>query len=388
MNDLATNITRRFLIGQLARYGDCLYATTIARQIKHDHPGSHVTWAVASNFSSVLTLNPHVDSVWEIPISNGDYYKEGWDTFEADALRRKAAGDFDEIIFSQVAPLNWLHFTGTIRSTILSTYKKPITVPVSPVLILSDKEITRVKDFAKKHRLEQYKQVVLVECGQGSGQAKMNMKFAIELAMGIINKNENVCLILSSMDDKPASPHPQIIHAASLSFRENAEVTKYCSLLVGCSSGITWVATSEWAKKLPMLQLFSKKPSIFSGVHYDFAINGLDNSHIIEIEDNSVNHAIEVLHAMLNEDMAQTKIRYHQQNIPLYRDFKKIFQQLVREHRNFSSIMAFARSYEQKSIEYHAPLRLNYFLFGIQVRLFQWGRKLSALLKPVKDFYK
>lgn len=52
---------KRILLGQLGSYGDCLYATTVARQIKQDFPGSTLTWAVGSMYADVLDQNPHDD---------------------------------------------------------------------------------------------------------------------------------------------------------------------------------------------------------------------------------------------------------------------------------------------------------------------------------------
>ena len=54
----------RALIGQLGANGDCLYATTLARQIKADFPECELTWAVASACAHILVNNPHVDDVW------------------------------------------------------------------------------------------------------------------------------------------------------------------------------------------------------------------------------------------------------------------------------------------------------------------------------------
>ncbi len=39
----------------------------IARQIKQDYPGCHLTWAIASFCKAILNNNPYVDTVWEIP---------------------------------------------------------------------------------------------------------------------------------------------------------------------------------------------------------------------------------------------------------------------------------------------------------------------------------
>src|SRR5687768_14844075 len=124
---------KRFLIGQLACFGDCLYATAVARQIKQDFPDSHITWAVASKYKSILALNPHVDEIWEIEVLNNDFYDKGWADFELQAKQRKARGEYDELVFTQIPNANWKNFDGTIRSSILRGYKKPINVPVEPV---------------------------------------------------------------------------------------------------------------------------------------------------------------------------------------------------------------------------------------------------------------
>ena len=62
---------KRFLIGQLGSFGDCLFATTVARQIKNDYPDCHLTWAVGSIYRSILDGNPYIDDIWEFPLSTG-----------------------------------------------------------------------------------------------------------------------------------------------------------------------------------------------------------------------------------------------------------------------------------------------------------------------------
>ena len=77
------------------------------------------------------------------------------------------------------------------------------------------------------------------------------------------------------------SNDPHIISGHTLSFRENAELTKYCSLLVGCSSGITWLATSDWAKPLPMIQLLRKDKGVYASVVHDHEHFGLAGGDLI-----------------------------------------------------------------------------------------------------------
>src|SRR5512138_3038540 len=47
-NGAVTMVQRRVLLGQLEANGDCVYATTVARQIKTDNPDCHLTWAIGS----------------------------------------------------------------------------------------------------------------------------------------------------------------------------------------------------------------------------------------------------------------------------------------------------------------------------------------------------
>ena len=76
---------RRILLGQLAANGDCVYATTVARQIKADDPECHLTWAIGSSYRQVIAHNPHVDAVWEVPYSRKEDAIATWRAFEREA---------------------------------------------------------------------------------------------------------------------------------------------------------------------------------------------------------------------------------------------------------------------------------------------------------------
>ena len=58
--------TKKIILVQLYSNGDCLYATAIARQIKQDFPGCHLTWAIASFCKSIIFNNPFVDEILEV----------------------------------------------------------------------------------------------------------------------------------------------------------------------------------------------------------------------------------------------------------------------------------------------------------------------------------
>jgi hypothetical protein len=249
---------KKYLIIQLGHFGDCLYVTTIAKQIKNDFPGSHITWAIAPRYRSILYLNPDIDKIWEIETKMTDPCNPDWQPFLANIEERKAKGEFDEVIFPQILPLNLSKCTGTIRGSLLNAYPGNITVPVSPVLQLTREEIENVKKFAEQNRLNQYKHVVLFECVPNSGQSVIDIDFALRVAGSVTQKNKDVLFIISSLKTLNTGNN-QIIDASTVSFRENAELSRYCTLLAGCSSGITWVSTSEWAKKIPVIQFLNKK---------------------------------------------------------------------------------------------------------------------------------
>lgn len=304
-------MSRKFLIGQLASFGDCLYATTIAKQIKQDYPGSHVTWAVSTQYKSALLLNPHVDAIWEITDPQRAYYTSTWKNFEKEAEERRANGEFDEIIYSQVYPKNSFRYNGTIRGSILATYKRPITVDKRAEVNLTETEIANVRQFAEKYALRNFKHVVLFECEPTSAQSNLNLAFAIKVARHFTSQQKDICFILSS-PKKLGFSDPQILDGSEISFRENAELTHYCTFLIGCSSGITWLAASGWAKDLPSLQLLNASYLYFAGVHYDYELSGLDNSRIVERINFDQDTVIAMLEMYFEKGIAALKQAYHQ----------------------------------------------------------------------------
>ena len=146
----------KILLGQLWSNGDCLYATAIARQIKADYPGCHLTWAISSRCVSILDGNPHVDEIWVVQINDNTVEAENkaWTQFKKEALDKQKCGEFDKVFLTQVGPDNLQNFDGTVRSSIFRAYPRPITVPIAPVLRLSSNEVENVRQFAQANNLE------------------------------------------------------------------------------------------------------------------------------------------------------------------------------------------------------------------------------------------
>ncbi len=301
----------RILLGHLAAFGDCLYATVITRQIKQDFPGSHLTWAIAAPFRQIADGNPYVDDIWEIPLSRAEAESTGWRTFVASAQSRKINGDFDLLFLTQIPPDNFQNFDGTVRASIFHGYPHPITVPLAPVLRLPAGDVERVRQFAEQNGLARYRHVVLFECAGLSGQTFVTQDFALSTARLLLEKGLDCCFVISSANAL-SSQDPRIIDASCLRFRENAELTKYATLFVGCSSGITWLSTSDWAKPLPTIQLLRKATSIYASMVHDAEHFGLPHDHIIEITDCAPAHLARCIQTVMTETFQDARTQFHE----------------------------------------------------------------------------
>ena len=319
----------RILLGQLKSGGDCLYATALARQIKVDYPGCHLTWAIGSRYRSILDGNPHVDGIWEVPLTGIDGDVEAWQQFERHAYERKSQGDFSEIFLTQIAPGNLENYDGSIRSSIFRGYPRPITVPISPVLRLSAREVENVRQFAEAHRLLDRKHVVLFECSPKSDQSFVTHDFAVEVARKLVAALPDACVILSS-DIAISLTDERIIDGSVLSFRENAELTKFCSLLVGCSSGISWICTSDWAKALPMLQLLRPDAMWFNSLICDYTYWGIPVDSIIEMTPCQASRVVNCITTIINTGFAAARLCFHQDIRYKYLGYRAILNLFIR----------------------------------------------------------
>jgi hypothetical protein len=313
------NQPERILLGHLASFGDCLYATAVARQIKQDFPGCHLTWAVGSLYRSAIEENPYVDEVWEISLTDRSQIVPMWRTFVRMARERIRKGDFTKAFFTQVAPDNYQNFDGTVRSSVFRGYPGPITVPVNPVMHLRPEEIDTVRRFADAYTLGRWRHVVLFECASASGQSFVTPGYAFDAARIVVENVADSTVILSS-NTRIATSHERIIDGSILSIRENAELSKYCTLLVGCSSGISWICTSDWAKPLPTIQVLRGVTSVFASMVCDAEYFRLPTSHIIEMTDSSREHLAACIISTLREPFSDVRAKFHQR-IPVKLNF-------------------------------------------------------------------
>ena len=316
---------KKILLVHLYSNGDCLYATAVARQIKLDYPDCHLTWAISNLCSNIILGNPYVDEVLEIStVKKNDVAAFRKLKKEVNAWKR--VGRYDEVFITHNADINQAYYDGSIRSSVLKAYPYPITVSLQPVLFLSDAEKINAEKFAEVHQLKKYEQVVLFEFAPQSGQSNMNKEAAILIAEKIAAAGNNV-VILSSANKINHNNHA-IIDGSLLSFRETAHLTHYCTLLLGSSSGITWISTSNAAKQLPMIQLLNPNTNWANPISRDFERFGFSADQLIELTNYEPNFVATVTLESI-ADFAKAKSTYHQL-IPMhFRTTKSIVYNLL-----------------------------------------------------------
>src|SRR5689334_19640668 len=141
------NSPEKILLIQLFSNGDCLYATTVAKQIKKDFPGCHLTWAIADFCKPIIFNNPYVDEIREVTeVSKNDII--AFRKFKRKVFHEKSEGKWSEVFVTHNMDDNQALYDGTIRGMIFRAYGKPISEPIQPVLILSEEEKQNVKKFA------------------------------------------------------------------------------------------------------------------------------------------------------------------------------------------------------------------------------------------------
>jgi len=339
------------LLGHLASFGDCLYATAIARQIKQDYPGCKLTWAIGTIYRPAIEENPYVDEIWEIPLLKRSDMDSVWIKFAKEIKQRKKRGDFDKIFLTQIGPNNYQNFDGTVRSSIFRAYPAPITVPVQPVIRLRQDEVDGVRQFAERYHLLQQKHVILFECSSQSGQSFLTSSYAIEVSKRILRDIPDTAVILSSFQ-KIVSDDSRIIDGSDLSLRQNAEMTKYCDLFVGCSSGISWLCTSDWAKPLPMIQVINRSMSVFASMYHDAEYFGLPTDRIIEMTDSSEERLAECITMSLSGSFHNAQEKYHERiPVELNKYIETFMRSVLRKGQIFKIIKSFLHVYERYGID-------------------------------------
>lgn len=298
---------KNILLVQLYSNGDCLYATAVARQIKIDFPDCKLTWAIARFCKSIIANNPDIDEVIEVnEVKKNDVV--AFRKYKRKILREKKKELWDEVFITQNMDDNLKFYDGTIRGMVLRAYPFPVA-NIQPKLKLYEQEKENVKAFAEKYSLERFKNVILWEYAPQSGQANLSFDFVMNVAKKI-TALPDTCVILTSANK--FSSTEKIIDASELSVRENAELTHYCNLFIGCSSGITWLNTSNAGKQLPMLQLLNPNTDFRNILSEDCKRYGLPTDNLIELFDFNEQNVSDCVKSFFNEGVNITRKNFNQ----------------------------------------------------------------------------
>lgn len=300
----------RILLGLLGSNGDCLYATTIARQIKLDFPGCHLTWAIGSLCSRVLLNNADCDEVWELPQTSWADMERDWELFEIDAHRLVDTGQFDHAFLLQISPARFANYDGTIRPSIFRNYGRPITVPIDVSITLTEQEKAEVDHWFQDSPAADASEVVLCECSSKSGQSFMTVDLALQLAENITAARSKAVVIMST-HEKLRTEHPRIISGGALSIRQTTRLTDHVDLFIGCGSGVTVAATAGAAKSaLPNIQILSRSKSVYASFRHDFAYFGKPTEHFLELTDENPAALSRVAITALTDGFAVAKAEF------------------------------------------------------------------------------
>ena len=326
------NPIHNILLVQLFSNGDCLYATAVARQIKNDFPNCKLTWAIAGFCKDIISNNPYVD---EIQVTNEVAKNDvvAFRKYKKKVFDEKAAGKWDEVFITTNMDTNLALYDGTIRGMVLRAYPNNITVPLQPVVMLTDEEESNVAAFATKHSLNKFTNVLLWEYAPQSGQSLLNFEMVMNVAKRITTLS-STCIILSSGNKFAGTEN--VLDASTLSIRENAALTHYCTLLIGCSSGITWLTTSTAAKFLPMLQLLNADTIFINTPSVDFNRYGIKHNGLIEMCDFSEQTIYECLKQIVTFSFNSAAV--YNQRLPLQFKTTTIIVYNLLVYREFAAV--------------------------------------------------
>jgi hypothetical protein len=319
----------RILLGHLTSNGDCLYATAIARQIKRDFPGCHLTWAISSLCRNILVNNPDVDEIWELPMADWSAIQSSWRLFEREAHKLADSGRFDHLFLTQISPARFANYDGTVRPSIFRNFSRPMAVPVDVTINLKPEESAAVDEWFASTPASEASQVVLCECSSKSGQSFLNLAGALALAEEITRARQRTAVIIST-HEAFESENKRIICGDSLSIRQVARLTDHVDLFVGCGSGLTVVATSEAAKPgLPNIQILKRATSVYASFRHDFAYFGKPTTQFMELTSEDTTHLARAVVAAVCDGFASAQARFDDP-VPLdFQWYLQLIQQML-----------------------------------------------------------
>jgi hypothetical protein len=303
----------RIAILLLNNFGDIIYATPIAKQIKEiDFPECHLIWIVSKQCADILKGNPNIDQLEIVDlISLNEIYLGKWQEIEYYYTQKVESGEYDKLFVLQPYEKNFLRYKDSIRKMILDAYPHQLKFPINPLVYLSEQEKNNVNYFIEQNNIYKYKHRVLFEFAPSSGQSNLTFTDAIKIAEEIVIRNESTCIIMTSRNQLLIS-NKNIFNAQGLSFKENAELINQCTLLLGCSSGISWLSTSLYCKTIPVIQFLDSKSEWFNSLKADFLIHKINDDNLLELYVFDIPLIVETVSCFLDYGIKRAKFQFDQ----------------------------------------------------------------------------
>lgn len=360
----------KVLLVQLASFGDCLLVTTIAKQIKTvDYPTCHLTWLIGSKYKQVIENNPFVDDFITVPISKvSEILNQRNLIFETiNKLRKKS--HFDFVFITDFIEQNYKYWFGTTRSSLFRCYPHPLVISPQPIIILSNKEKENVALFCKINEITDSTFNILFECSPQSGQSNLTFQNAKLISEQLIEQHKSLKIILTS-NQSFNSTNSMLVDGSGISWKENAELANYCHLIVGCSSGISWLCTSNWTRILPFIQVINPdymNGKISSSMKHDFIYFGLKTDNLLELYSPSTNKLKACIESAIKNSFDKVKMEFDYSHPQMFSSIKFLLS---------SKIPPFQRAYQL--IIYAVPYKIYKLYRAIKPEWFTpaaWLRK-------------
>ncbi len=336
----------KILIVLLFSNGDCLLSEPVLSNIKKKYPNAHITWNVASFSKNFLLNNPNIDSLIEVN-EVAKYDIVSYRKYKLKIEHQIKNKLWDKVYFLQLTDTNQANYDGCIRSMLYNSYGENMETSVVPQIYLTKEESDKALAFVNKYNLNHFENIVLFEFAPQSGQLVMSAMDAIEIANKITTQNNNVAVIMSS-SSKLDINNRNIIDGSELGIRETGALLKYCHLLLGCSSGLSWMATSNIGNNIPLIQIINPKALWVNPMSRDFEWFQI-NQPIKELYEFNINLIVECVRFSL-VSFDQARLMY-QKKLPISFNTTKV------------TIYNFLCYLQLKSIYKHIKLNVKKFGF-------------------------
>lgn len=365
----------------LNNFGDILYATPIAKQIKEkDFPGCVLTWIVSRQCSSLLENNPFVDKLEIEEFKNiHEVYGPRWEVIENQYLDKVKEGVYDRLFILQPIRSNLRRYKICIRQMILDAYPISLKGSLKGILSLTDSQRDNVSEFIRKNKIENYKNRILFEFAPSSGQSSLSTDVLLKIAEKLTLENESTCVILTSKLELVLNASG-LFNAHTISFKENAELINYCNLLVGCSSGISWLSASTWCKPINTIQFISNSVPWFNSLKNDFNYSHIPSDNLIELYKFSGESLFETIDFTLKNNFTEAKRKFDQELPSNFNDgtLRTVADQLA-EKSPKDFILFFTRNFYKK-------IFFNKGYFDLLIESVRNSVKRSSKMNIVKEY--